>query len=281
MSKSYSVRKSVTVFSSASVLAIAMVVTGANISASLSASNTINACVNKKSGVIRQLTSGKCTSKETPLTWNKTGVQGPRGLQGVRGLQGARGLQGEQGIQGEQGLLGQPGIQGVSGVPGSDASSIGLYAADVEYGSSNISNCSDFNACTSILMQVGNLSNLSDSTATHLVLSDTKWLQATATVSLYTVADQNADWSNVSCNVKSGTTGTNPRTWTSFASSVVTLAEINADERAFATLTITGAKQFTPGDYDFLVDCLQQQVAPDSQVTSDRQVLNIKSIDVS
>ena len=275
MSKSYSVRKSVTVFSSASVLAVAMVVTGANISASLSASNTINACVDKKSGVIRQLTSGKCTSKETPLTWNKTGVQGPRGLQG------ARGLQGEQGIQGEQGLPGQRGIQGDSGVPGSDASSIGLYAADVEYGSSNISNCSDFNACTSILMQVGNLSNLSDSTATHLVLSDTKWLQATATVSLFTVADQNADWSNVSCNVKSGTSGTNPRTWTSFASSVVTVAEVNADERAFATLTITGAKQFAPGDYDFLVDCVQEQVAPSSQVISDRQVLNIKAIDVS
>ena len=275
MSKSYSVRKSVTVLSSASVLAVAMVVTGANISASLSASNTINACVDKKSGVIRQLTSGKCTSKETPLTWNKTGVQGPRGLQG------ARGLQGEQGIQGEQGLVGQRGIQGDSGVPGSDASSIGLYAADVEYGSSNISNCSDFNACTSILMQVGNLSNLSDSTATHLVLSDTKWLQATATVSLFTVADQNADWSNVSCNVKSGTSGTNPRTWTSFASSVVTVAEVNADERAFATLTITGAKQFAPGDYDFLVDCVQEQVAPSSQVISDRQVLNIKAIDVS
>ena len=272
---SYSVRKSVTVFSSASVLAIAMVVTGANISASLSASNTINACVNKKSGVIRQLTSGMCTSKETPLTWNKTGVQGPRGLQGVRGLQG------ERGIQGEQGLLGPRGIQGDSGVPGSDASSIGLYAADVEYGSSSISNCSDFNACTSILMRVGNLSNLSDSTATHLVLTSTKWLQATATVALRTVEDQNADFSNVSCNVKSGATGTNPRTWASFATSSVTVAEINASDRAFATLTITGAKRFTPGDYDFLVDCLQQQVTPDSQVISDRQVLNIKSIDVS
>lgn len=263
MSMTYSYRKSFTAITCTVILAFAMVVTGANISASLSASNSINACVNKKTGVIRQLTAGKCSTKERLLTWNKSGVQGPRGLPGAQGAPGEHGVQGEQGAAGTNG------------------SSLGLYAGDVEYGNSNISDCSDFNACTSLLMQVGNLSNLGDASATHLVLTKPTWLQATATVALHTLGDSTLDQSVVGCNVKWGIVGTNPRTWSAFAYSSTTISEINASDMAISTLAITGAASFPAGDYDFLIDCTQLPLLSNSQVISDRQVLNINSMDVS
>jgi hypothetical protein len=49
-------------------------------SVSASESNVIIACANKSTGALR--VSSKCSSTERLITWNKTGVQGPRGPDG-------------------------------------------------------------------------------------------------------------------------------------------------------------------------------------------------------
>lgn len=46
-------------------------------SVSASESNVISACANKLTGALR--ISGTCTKSERPITWNQTGVAGPKG----------------------------------------------------------------------------------------------------------------------------------------------------------------------------------------------------------
>jgi hypothetical protein len=57
-----------------------------------STNKTIKACADKKSGVMRYITKGKCKKNERTLTWNQTGPQGIQGAQGPVGPQGERGL---------------------------------------------------------------------------------------------------------------------------------------------------------------------------------------------
>jgi hypothetical protein len=87
-----------------------------------SAANTtksINACADKKSGVIRFSATGTCKKTETRLQWNTSGPQGEIGLQGVPGPAGATGPQGATGPAGANGAVGASGAAGAgtSGLP--------------------------------------------------------------------------------------------------------------------------------------------------------------------
>jgi hypothetical protein len=82
-------------------------------------SNTvINGCYIKKSGVLRLLQSGSCTSAENPISWNQVGPQGPQGPPGQNGAQGETGPPGPQGETGPQGPEGPQGPQGETGSQG-------------------------------------------------------------------------------------------------------------------------------------------------------------------
>lgn len=50
--------------------------------------DSITACANKATGVIRIASSGKCKKSENKLTWNRQGPIGERGPQGAQGLAG-------------------------------------------------------------------------------------------------------------------------------------------------------------------------------------------------
>ena len=89
----------------------------------------IHACVNNSSGTIKIVAADEeCSRGESPLDWNKQGIQGERGIQGEQGIQGIQGEtgpvgdegpegpQGEQGIQGEVGPKGDTGPRGASGI---------------------------------------------------------------------------------------------------------------------------------------------------------------------
>jgi hypothetical protein len=56
-------------------------------------SKTLVACADRKTGVMRYLTKGKCKNSERRITWNQQGLQGNPGLQGAPGLQGERALE--------------------------------------------------------------------------------------------------------------------------------------------------------------------------------------------
>ncbi len=97
-----------------------------------SGSGVINGCYEKRIGILRVIDNeaGKrCTSLETPISWNQQGVKGEQGLQGLRGEKGEQGDSGEQGlqgIQGERGPQGLPGSDGAQGPPGPPGSISGL-----------------------------------------------------------------------------------------------------------------------------------------------------------
>ena len=49
---------------------------------------TITACADKKTGILRLKTHGKCSRTQTRITWNQEGPQGVRGNQGAAGPAG-------------------------------------------------------------------------------------------------------------------------------------------------------------------------------------------------
>src|SRR5688572_25913252 len=63
----------------------------------------INGCYGKKTGILRLLQSGSCTSLENPISWYQVGPQGPQGEKGDTGPQGEKGDIGPQGAAGPQG----------------------------------------------------------------------------------------------------------------------------------------------------------------------------------
>jgi len=77
----------------------------------------IKTCADKRSGMMRYITKGKCLSNERAIVWNVTGKRGP---QGEQGLQGPRGEQGLPGLDDRESLTAEPGIQGPPGPSGAD-----------------------------------------------------------------------------------------------------------------------------------------------------------------
>ena len=99
----------------ASLLAlIAFAVTAGGVAyATIPGSNgTINGCYEKRTGALRVIDAdagAKCTSFETPISWNQQGPKGPSGPAGPGGPAGADGAPGPTGPAGPQGATGPQG----------------------------------------------------------------------------------------------------------------------------------------------------------------------------
>lgn len=91
--------------------------------------NTINACANKTTGVLRLLAKGKCTAKEDKVTWNQAGVAGPVGPAGPAGAAGAKGADGAKGDKGNTGVPGEAGATGATGATFQNATAVALTDA--------------------------------------------------------------------------------------------------------------------------------------------------------
>jgi hypothetical protein len=79
----------------------------------------INACVKKKSGLVRVVASlNACRKRETPLSWNVQGPTGARGPTGAIGPAGPAGPTGPAGAPGPKGDTGPRGATGPAGAPG-------------------------------------------------------------------------------------------------------------------------------------------------------------------
>ena len=88
---------------------------GAGVTALL-AEETINACRNRSTGVLRVPTPGSgCKGDETPLQWSVRGPAGPAGPPGPTGPAGATGATGAVGPAGPRGATGATGPQGPPG----------------------------------------------------------------------------------------------------------------------------------------------------------------------
>lgn len=79
------------VFSSALIIALAMVVVAGNFTASQSSGTSVTTCYNKKSGAMRYLVKGTCKKSETRLSVGQIGPQGPAGATGATGAAGGNG----------------------------------------------------------------------------------------------------------------------------------------------------------------------------------------------
>ncbi len=82
-----------------------------------SVSREVLVCVNKKSGVMRQVTKAKCAKTESFLRLT-SGVAGATGAAGTTGAAGAAGANGEKGAVGETGAVGAKGETGAAGTNG-------------------------------------------------------------------------------------------------------------------------------------------------------------------
>lgn len=82
-------------FGSVSLLVIGILL--GNVVSSLAApsNRVINSCVDRKTGAMRYVSSGRCRSTELSVSWNVQGPTGPRGASGDQGVQGPRGASGE------------------------------------------------------------------------------------------------------------------------------------------------------------------------------------------
>jgi hypothetical protein len=83
--------RKVGVFSSALIIALAMVVVAGNFTASQSSGTSVTTCYNKKTGAMRYLVKGTCKKSETRLSVGQIGPQGPAGATGATGATGAAG----------------------------------------------------------------------------------------------------------------------------------------------------------------------------------------------
>src|SRR5215216_1351689 len=101
------------------VAALLVAATGYVAAQSSTDSTEIKGCYDNKTGALRVLKSGSClVPKETPISWNALGPQGPpgpQGPQGAKGDTGAAGPQGPKGDPGPKGDTGPPGPQGPKG----------------------------------------------------------------------------------------------------------------------------------------------------------------------
>jgi hypothetical protein len=80
-------------------------------------SRIITSCVDRKSGAMRYVSSGRCRTTELSVSWN---VQGPTGPKGSTGDQGNQGLQGPRGATGESSNTIRSGAAAPSNSTGSD-----------------------------------------------------------------------------------------------------------------------------------------------------------------
>jgi hypothetical protein len=77
------------------------------------------ACADSRTGAMRAVDEARdCRGRDSLLTWNQTGPQGPQGQPGRQGPKGDTGSQGLKGNTGATGAQGAPGPQGAPGATG-------------------------------------------------------------------------------------------------------------------------------------------------------------------
>jgi hypothetical protein len=83
-----------------------------------SSGESIKACVDRVTLLMRFRDSSSCQASEFAVTWNQEGERGPRGFKGAEGDRGPRGLVGSKGDTGDQGPRGFTGDKGDQGEQG-------------------------------------------------------------------------------------------------------------------------------------------------------------------
>lgn len=83
--------RKVGVFTSALIIALAMVVIAGNFTASQSSGTSVTTCYNKKTGAMRYLVKGVCKKTESTLKIDNVGTPGSQGATGATGATGASG----------------------------------------------------------------------------------------------------------------------------------------------------------------------------------------------
>jgi hypothetical protein len=79
-----------------------------------SGDETLKACANKTTGVMRYISKGSCRKTETSLSWNEMGPTGAAGAKGDTGAAGAKGDTGAAGAKGDTGAAGAKGDMGAA-----------------------------------------------------------------------------------------------------------------------------------------------------------------------
>lgn len=134
-----------------SLVIFGLVISAGTLAYTKAEGNQITVCV-KKSGFVyvigQEFKRDECNKNDSLLSWNTTGIQGPKGDTGETGPVGPQGVKGDTGIAGQQGAIGSVGPQGLKGDKGDS----------VMHGAGNIAFCESYSrACQIVLKTDGTI----------------------------------------------------------------------------------------------------------------------------
>ena len=112
------IRRGALAVTAVALVAIAGAVTYAF--ADIGGGGVINGCYKTQNGQLSLIdpATDHCLPSETSISWNQTGIQGPKGATGPAGPPGAKGATGPKGPTGPAGAAGAAGARGATGPAG-------------------------------------------------------------------------------------------------------------------------------------------------------------------
>lgn len=227
------------VFSLALIIALSMIVVAGNYSASQSSGTSVTTCYNKKSGALRYLVKGKCKKSERVLSISRVGPQGAAGATGATGPAGPAGA---------------TGASGAAGATGPTGVTLGVSAADI-----GITTAIGTSSTVGLRLDANPQGSVERSAAA-LILPETKWIQAIATIQVEgpVNTDSAINTGMIQCTIKRGSSITTPlQNFQAFASALQSVSEPTASTNYDGIVTVIGSIELQAGHWDFVVDCLR------------------------
>ena len=239
------------VFSSALVIALAMVVVAGNFTASQSSGTSVTTCYNKKTGAMRYLIKGKCAKTESTLRIANVGKPGATGARGETGLTGSTGATGATGATGLTGPAGAPGYSAGLSVTDIHDDSSPSYRPTVPITDSFINQ--------TVIFRTDDISTSGAQSSDRLSLSEYKLVQISASLVFYQVSGTSAlETGKISCNMFRGLPGAliNNFQYVTGSNTIMDISETSVDSGFYDTMTMNGWTQ-VGSDSAFAVKCIR------------------------
>ena len=236
------------VFTSALIIALAMVVLAGNFTASQSSGTSVTTCYNKKTGAMRYLVKGVCKKTESTLKIDNVGTPGATGPAGATGAQGASGATGATGLTGP---VGEPGYSAGLSVTDIHDDSSSSYRPTVPITDSFINQ--------TVIFRTDDISTSGAQSSDRLSLSEYKLVQISASIVFYQVSGTSAlETGKISCNMFRGLPGAliNNFQYVTGSNTIMDISETSADSGFYDTMTMNGWTQ-VGSDSVFAVKCIR------------------------
>lgn len=230
------------VFSSSLIVALSMILIAGNFSASQSSGTSVTTCYNKKTGAMRYLIKGKCSSSESTLRIDRVAAPGARGATGL------------QGPVGPTGPAGAPGYSSGLSVSDFHDDSSPSFRPTVPIANSSGS----FNP--TVVFRTDDISDSGASSSDRLLVTSDKLVQVSASLIFNQVAHDDAveERGQMSCNLFRGLHGANIADfqYVTGSGAFLDISETSVDSGFMGSMTLIGWMPIQ-SDSVFAVKCIR------------------------